>query len=305
MPSTATLTAVEYNAAAAVIPAPVLNWASLNTGVFTVPSAGSGGQTAIVTAAGVGTANGTCTDPTTSVVGGFTVNVASSLGIVVIPTGVYLAATVPALAGGGSGFPILGIRLRLLVDCMLGSNPGFSIWIGGSSDTIAMSTIVSGGNVDFRGTFTASGAVGQDFGQVAQSSLPVAGTFVDFYAVYLASGPTGAFLLATDAGAVLFTGSLTGSALGFTAHSNTDPTFTTVWIGNSTHSSPPEGGITVDGVEITAALISNPTLPPAPSDPAGIIDWGFAGFLTPSLFGAGTLAPVGGSVTYLSGGIWS
>jgi hypothetical protein len=305
MPSSATLTAQEFNSAGAVVPAPLLDWLSLNTGVFTVPINGSGGQTAVVTATGVGSAQGSCTDPSTSVTGSFTVNVATSLGLVVVPIGVSLVGTLPALAGGGAGLATLAVRYRFLVDALLGATITASglILISGAGTSMEAAVAASSGTLTFTGTMN-GGVANAVFGTVAQSSLPVAGTGVVLYVIYEGASTVGAtaagIALLTDSGTVLFSGGLSGSSLG--AVGNTPAGGTTVAIGAG--SSGPGGGLTIDGAEILSANITNPATPPVPADPGALGIWGFAGVLTPTVIGA-TLAPSSGSVTYLSGGIWS
>jgi hypothetical protein len=293
MPSSATLTAQEFNSAGAVVPAPVLDWLSLNTGVFTVPINGSGGQTAVVTATGVGSANGTCTDPATTVSGNFTVNVATSLGLVVVPPGVALTGTLAALAGGGSGLSVVAIRMRFLVDCLLGTPTASNFAIVGSGIQNCGVGLSSPGTLEFIGTFN-GGTANAVVGTMAQASLPVAGTGVIMLVAYASSG-AGAIALLLDSGAVLFTGSIAAPT------GNTNPATTGISIGGGTSGA---GGMTIDGAEILTAIPSSPQTPPLPTDSGALGIWGFAGVLTPTVIGA-TLAPSSGSVTYLSGGIWS
>jgi hypothetical protein len=307
MPSTATLTATEFNGAGAVIPAPTLAWASANAGVFTVPSGGSGGQTAVVTATGVGSSTGTATDPTTAVVGGFVVNVSTSLGYVVLPAGVGLTGTIPALAGGGSGLPVLGFRMRFLVDCLLGTPTAgglFSIYDSGINLSLEVTCILVGSTIRFNFT-AADGEANAIAGTVAQSALPAAGTGVVLYSVYEASGQLFGLALLTDAGGVLFSYGVSAGPVGA---GNTPTGNTTLLIGGS-HTGP-TGGMTIDGAEILTAAMGAPQTPPAinGSDPGDIGQWGFAGVLTPTVVGAALSAVAGGgpgSVTYLSGGLWS
>jgi hypothetical protein len=303
MPSSILETAVEYDPSGSVVANPTLAWTVANPAIATATTPG---VTSMITAAGVGTTTFHVADTSRGVVSpDYTIQVLSSLGLVVLPNGVYLEATAPALSGGGSGFAVLGIRMRFLADAMLGAGGGGNalVWIGGSSGAIDVSYSISGGNVSFAGTFN-NGLANGAFGSFAQSALPASGRGVILYAVYLGQPTVGAtaaaVLLTNDAGTVLFTGSRVGSALGTSG--NTDPADTTVRLGYSGNGSL-YGGITIDGAEVTSALISTPNTPPLSSDPSAIVDWGFAGVLTPT-FGAGTLAPVGGSITYLSGGIW-
>jgi hypothetical protein len=308
MPSSATLTAVEYNSGGSVIPAPVLAWLSGNTGVFTVPSAGSGGQTAVVTATGVGSSTGTCTDPSTVVTGSFVVNVSTSLGLVVVPVGTYLAGTLSALAGGGSGLAILGLRMRFLVDCMLGTPTGgelYSINDGSTNTSQEVTFGVLSGTITFNATVN-NGTANYIVGTMAQSALPAAGTGVIMYGVYEESVSAFAFVLMTDAGTVLFSNTTVGGPVtgGYTAAGNTS-----VYLGRSASGSP-GGGMTIDGAEVLTALVSAPNTPPLPTDAGAVGLWGFAGVLTPTVVGA-SLSPLlagtggAGTVTYLSGGIWT
>lgn len=298
MPSSVLETATEYDATGAIVPSPTLTWTIANTAIATCTTPGS---TSVITAQSVGNTTFHVADTSRGVVSpDYTIKVISSLGMVVLPGGVTLGGTLPALAGGGSGLPILGVRYRMLVDAFLGSSitaGGLVLISGGSGTSLEASVSVATGTLTFAGTFN-NGTANSVVGTVAQSALPVAGTGVVLYVLYdAASGGTGTIALLTDSGTVLWGNTIAGGS-GDTPTGNT-----TITIGGG--SSGPGGGMTLDGVEILTALVSTPNTPPLPADAGAIGLWGFAGVLTPTGGLGPTLAPAGGSVTYLSGGIWS
>lgn len=232
-----------------------------------------------------------------------------SPGLVVLPPGVSLTGTLAALAGGGSGVPVLAVRIRFLVDALLGSSgTGASlVFIGNNIEGTSLEVtigVISAGVVRFQGTFN-NGYANAIFGTMLQSALPAAGTGVILYAVYNGAGTialtSATITLETDDGTVLFSGTLSNTALGTSG--NTNPSTTAVAIGAGT--SGPGDGLTIDGVEITVADIADPSVPPTSGDSGAIAIWGFAGTLAPTGGLGPTLTPAAGTVSYLPGGIWT
>jgi hypothetical protein len=225
-------------------------------------------------------------------------------GFVVIPPGTYLAGTLPGLAGGGAGLPTLSVRMRFLVDSLLAAGTANGMfWLGGAGgDSIAVTAIVGGGDVDFRGTFT-DGVVGWDFGSVPQSALPAAGTGVILYAVYQSG--SGAIVLTDDEDNVLFVNTITSAAIGT---GNTPPAFTTLHVADGSHGSD-VGGLSVDGVEVTSAVIALPGVKPLLTDPGSLGLYGFTGSGASSAGGGGTLTQTkvnlgAPDVSYFGPGLW-
>jgi uncharacterized protein YjdB len=224
--------------------------------------------------------------------------------MVVLAPGTFLTATVAALAGGGSGFSVLAFRMRFLVDSLLGTPTAgnlFSIFSTGSGESLEVECGLVGSAIRF--SFTANNGVANWPlpGTVAQSALPAAGTGIILYAAYIASGPAFGFALVTDAGVVLFSSSVSGSAIG---PGNTPSGNTTVNIGAShTGVGFGTGGMTIDGFEITSALISAPQDIPSLADPDQIELITFDASDLTSLVGS-TFTPVGGTPTFIPGGLW-
>jgi hypothetical protein len=223
-----------------------------------------------------------------------------SPGLVVLTSGVSLTATLPALAGGGSGLPVLAFRMHFLDDALLGPTITASglVLINSTSGGTSLEASVSAsdGVLTFQGTAN-NGEANQIFGTMAQSALPAAGTIVTLYVIVNAAAGTATITLETDDGTVLFTATVTGEET-----TNLPAANTTVVIGAG--SSGPGGGLTIDGAEITTAAIAAPNVPPTTEDDDAIAIWGFAGTLAPTGGVGVTLTPVGGAVSYLPGGTW-
>jgi uncharacterized protein YjdB len=225
----------------------------------------------------------------------------------VLATGEYVSAVIPALAAGGG---TAGSAMRFLVDPLLGPNGTVggitSLQVTGGGGVYDVWWTVVGTSVQFRISIM-GGTANQITFTIPQASLPAAGTPVILFVAYDPGGGAGSgvILLTSDGPSPTIYGS--NNALGAGTAALPAGTYT-YYVGYSTQvgTSSAYGGITVDGTWLDPDDAAWAQFYDVPLQPlAGRFGlWTFDAGTLAELNGGPSLVATGGTPTYVAGGIW-